>query len=192
MAHDLRQRNGGAMLRRSPGSRHPFLPLLGRRRCSRADEMNVVADEDERSVKLIQRANERVDRANIQMRSWLVHEQEVGGIEQQLNQGETPFFFAAQDFDLFENIVTAKKKRAKNGARGLLGHRIRRVQRSLKDGEFRIEHLDSVLREVTDANIVADSRVPCCTGNTPPSNLSRVDLPAPFGPTRTVRCPRSA
>src|SRR2546423_1119641 len=50
-------------------------------RCNRADEMYVVADEDESPVILLKRRDEGVDRADVQMRSWLVHEQEVGGIE---------------------------------------------------------------------------------------------------------------
>src|SRR6266576_5339465 len=50
-------------------------------RCNRADEMYVVADEDESPVILLERPDEGVDRADVQMRSWLVHEQEVGGTE---------------------------------------------------------------------------------------------------------------
>src|SRR5207237_2551843 len=50
-------------------------------RCNRADEMYVVADEDERPVILLERADEGVDRADVQMCGRLVHEHEVGGIE---------------------------------------------------------------------------------------------------------------
>src|SRR4029077_19581085 len=95
--------------------------------CCLADEMHVVADEDESSVILLECANERVDRPNIQMRSRLVHEQEVGGIEQKFNQRQTRFLSSAQHGDRFKNIVTVKKKRSKNGARGLLRHRMGRV-----------------------------------------------------------------
>ena len=59
---------------------------------------------------LLERANESVDRADIQMRRRLVHEQEVRRIEQKLNQRQPRFLAAAEHTDRFENIVAAKKK----------------------------------------------------------------------------------
>src|SRR4030088_1538954 len=103
----------------------------------RADEMDVVADEDERSVILLERADEGVDRADIEMRGRLIHEQEIWRIEQQFDQSQSRFFAPAQARDRFKNVVAAKKERTENSARGLFGHRLRRVQHALKDGEFR-------------------------------------------------------
>ena len=57
--------------------------------------MHVVANKDESPMILLERADECVDRANIQMRRRLIHEQEIGGIEQKFNQRQTRFFSAA-------------------------------------------------------------------------------------------------
>jgi hypothetical protein len=54
-----------------------------------ADKMNVMADEDERAFVLLQRADERVDAAHVEMCRRLVHEQEVRRIEQQTHEHET-------------------------------------------------------------------------------------------------------
>ena len=47
-----------------------------------ADKMNVVTNKDERPVILLERADEGIDRADIEMCRRLVHEQKVRRIEQ--------------------------------------------------------------------------------------------------------------
>src|SRR5437660_5868616 len=81
-----------------------------------ADEMNVVTDKDERPVILLERADQRVDRADIEMGRRLVHQEQVRGIEKQPDQRQSRFFAAAQNGHGLENIVTAKQKRAENSA----------------------------------------------------------------------------
>ena len=88
--------------------------------------MHVVADENERPFVLLERADQGVDRADVEMRRRLVHEQKIRRIEQQFDEREARFLAAAQDADRLENIVAAEKERAENGSGGLFRNRIRR------------------------------------------------------------------
>src|SRR5206468_4097696 len=118
--------------------------------------MNVVTNKDQRPVILLERADEGIDRADIEMCRRLVHQQKVRRIEQQPDKGQSRFFAAAQNRDGFENIVAAKQKRTKHSARGLFGHRIRHIARALENGMAGVEHVDSVLREITCAYIMSE------------------------------------
>ena len=57
-----------------------------------------------------ERADQRVDAADVEMRRRLVHEQQVRRIEQQSHQREPRFFATTQHAGGFENVVAAKKK----------------------------------------------------------------------------------
>ena len=124
----------------------------------RADEINVVADENQRALVLRERADQRVDAADIEMRRRLVHQQQIRRIEQQLDQREPRLFSAAQHAVVLENVVAAKKKRAEHRARRLFGDRVRHVARGFQHRLLRIEHLDPILRKIADLHIVAESR----------------------------------
>src|SRR4029077_2887177 len=102
--------------------------------------MNVVTNKDECPVILLERADEGIDRANIEMCRRLVHEQKVGWIEQQPDEGQSRFFATAQDGDGFENIVTVKQKRTEDSARDLFGHGIDHVTCAIENGIARVEH----------------------------------------------------
>ena len=71
----------------------------------RADEMDIVTDENQRPLVLLKRANERVDRADIEVRRRLVHQEKIRRVEQNLHQREPRFFPAAEHADRFENVV---------------------------------------------------------------------------------------
>ena len=62
----------------------------------RADEMDIVADENERPLVLLQRADQRVDAADVEVGRRLVHEQQVRRIEQQLDQRQPRLLSAAE------------------------------------------------------------------------------------------------
>src|SRR6266850_2451699 len=51
-----------------------------------ADEIDVVADENERAFVTVQSGGERVDARNVEMRGRLVHQDQVGRIEEELHQ----------------------------------------------------------------------------------------------------------
>ena len=86
-----------------------------------ADEIDVVADEDEGAFKLAERVHEGVNAGHVQVGGRLVHEQEVGRVEQELDEGEPAFFAAAEDVHLFEDVVAAKEEAAEEGADELFG-----------------------------------------------------------------------
>jgi hypothetical protein len=73
-----------------------------------ADEEDVVADEDHGAVELLQGAKQGFGAGDIEVIGGLVHEQEVGRIEQQLDEREAAFLTAAQNTDLLEDIVAAE------------------------------------------------------------------------------------
>ncbi len=153
----------------------------------RADKIDVVAHEDERAVELSQRADERVDARDVEVRRRLVHEKQIRRIEQELHEGETAFLAAAQHADILEHIVAAKQKRTEHRAHEFLARVPRVGPRLVEHRALRVEHLGAVLREVTDAGVVPGSRSPCWNGTMPARIFNSVDLPAPFGPTSTMR-----
>ena len=68
--------------------------------CEGADEIDVVADEDEGALKLVQGISEGVDAGHIKVSGGLIHQQQVWRIEKQLNHGKpalltfyVPFFY---------------------------------------------------------------------------------------------------
>ena len=122
----------------------------------RADEMHVVADENERAFVGLQRLDERVHARQVQMRRRLVHQQQVRRIEQQFHQREPAFFAAAQDAHRLEHVVAAKQKTAEDVADGLLGDALRRVERLLQNRVLGIQHRRAVLREVAGFRVVTE------------------------------------
>lgn len=59
------------------------------------DKVDVVADEDEGALVLAKGGDEGVDGTDVQMGGGLVHEEEIGGIEQKFDQGEARLFSPA-------------------------------------------------------------------------------------------------
>ena len=47
----------------------------------RANKINIVADENERALKLIQRINKSINARHVQVSGWLVHQQKIRRIE---------------------------------------------------------------------------------------------------------------
>src|SRR4051812_18742774 len=92
----------------------------------RADEINVVADEDERALELVQRIKQRINAIHVEVRRRLVHEQKIWRIKQEFHEREPAFLAAAQHTDLFEHVIADKKKTAEQCADELLRHARRR------------------------------------------------------------------
>ncbi len=61
----------------------------------RADEIDIVADKNERALELLQRCDQRIDARNVQVRCRLIHEKEVRRIEQELDQRQAAFLSTA-------------------------------------------------------------------------------------------------
>src|SRR5688572_25444104 len=87
-----------------------------------ANEVNVVANENESAFKLLQRADQGLNARHVQMGGRLIHQQQVGWIEKELDQGQPAFLSAAQNVHAFIDVVPAKEKAAQNGPNKLLGH----------------------------------------------------------------------
>ena len=76
----------------------------------RADEINVVADENERALELVERVEQRVNAVHVEVRGRFVHEQQVRRIEQQLHEREPAFLAAAQHADLLNTSSPTNRK----------------------------------------------------------------------------------
>ena len=154
--------------------------------------MHVVADENQRALVLLERADQRVDGADVQVRRRLVHQQQVRRIEQQLDQRE-PALFAAAQHAVVLNTSSPRKRNEPSTVRAVCSGTGFGDSSTLSSTVcLRIEHLDAMLREVTDPHIVPELARAGLERQHARENFKSVDLPAPFGPTSTVRCPRSA
>ena len=103
-----------------------------------ANEINIVADENERALELIEREGQRIDARHIEMRRGLVHQQQVRRIEQQLHEREAAFFAAAQDAHFFEDVIAAKEEASEQRADELFGDPLRRIESFFENGAARV------------------------------------------------------
>src|SRR5262249_31734122 len=136
-----------------------------------ADKMNIVTNKDESTVVLLKRADEGIDRADIEMCRWLVHEQKVRRHQQETHKGQSRLFATAQNADGLKNIVASKQKRTEHSARSLFGHRIGHIAGALENGIAWVEYVDSVLREITCAHIVSQFALAMLHGQYPGQQL---------------------
>src|ERR1035438_7920812 len=109
----------------------------------RTDEIDVVADEDEGALELGERVGERVNAGQVKMGGRLVHQQQVGRVQQQLHQRQAALFASAQHFDFLEYIITAEEETAEEGADELLGQALRCVEGLLEHRTIRVQHVRS-------------------------------------------------
>src|SRR5258708_28963385 len=82
--------------------------------------------------------------------------QEIGRVEQQLDEREAALLATAQDADALEDVIAAKQKAAEDGADELLGDALGRVQGLLEHGALRLQHVHAVLRIVAGLGVVAE------------------------------------
>ncbi len=121
-----------------------------------ADEIDIVADEDHRAFKLLQRRDERLDAGHIEMGGRFIHQEQIGWIEEQFHQSQAALFAAAQDSDALEDVITAKEKAAEQCADKLFGDALRSIQRFFENGPLRPKHLDAILGVVAFLGVVAE------------------------------------
>src|SRR5207237_6740228 len=87
--------------------------------------------------------------------------------------------------------VSRKEERAQNRPQPRLPELRRGALQFLQDGQRRRQRVELMLRIVVDRHVAPSVRSPRWKGSVPASILSKVDLPAPFGPPRAARAPRS-
>src|SRR5207237_1871398 len=79
----------------------------------------------------------------------------------------------AKNRDGLENNVAAKQERTEHWARGLFGHGIRHIARAVENGMAGVEHVDSVLREITCAYIMSEFAHAMLHGQHPAQQLEK-------------------
>ena len=124
-----------------------------------ADEVHVVTDEDERAFVILQRADEGVDRLDVQVGRRLVHEEEIRRFDEDAGEGEAGFFAAGEDADGFVDVVFAEEEGAEDGAGLLFGELVfERAQRHhvFEDGHAGVEVVEAVLGEVAGDDVAAE------------------------------------
>jgi hypothetical protein len=155
----------------------------------RADEIHVVADEEQRALVVLEGVDERVDRGDVEVRRRLVHQQQVGRVDEEAGEREAGLLAAGEDGGLCEDVVLAEEEGAEHGAGLLLGELVlvrAQLHHVLENGEVEFHVVAAVLREVAGDDVAAELRSPPWIGMTSARILSSVDLPAPLGPTSTM------
>lgn len=89
-----------------------------------ADEMHVVADEDEGAFVVLECGDEGVDGLDVEVGRRLIHEEEVRRLHEDAGEGEAGFFAAGEDVDGFMDVVFAEEEGTEDGAGLLLGELI--------------------------------------------------------------------
>ncbi len=120
------------------------------------DEVNIVTDEDDRAGELLERGDQRINAGHVQMRGGLVHQEQVGRVQQEFHERQPALFTTAEHAHLLEHVVAAEEEAAQHGADVLLGHALRRVAGLVQHGALFIEHLDAILRVVTRLHVVPE------------------------------------
>src|SRR5437899_1180887 len=104
-----------------------------------ADEIDIVADEDQRAGELVESKSEGIDARHVQVRGRFVHQEEIRRVKKQFDERQAALFTATEHAHLFENVVAAEKETAQQRAdelfgdalgcgKGLLEYRVRRVE----------------------------------------------------------------
>jgi hypothetical protein len=93
-----------------------------------------------------------------------VHQEKVGRIEKEFDEGEAGFFPSAQDSHCFEDIISAKKKGTENGSGGLLAYGVGGVEDRFENLMFHVERIAPVLGEVSDPDIVPEESFAALNG----------------------------
>src|SRR5439155_9307605 len=83
-----------------------------------------------------------------------------------------------QNRDGLENVVAAKQKRTEHSARGLFRHGIAHIACAVENGMARVEHVDSVLREITCAHIMPEFAHAMLCGQYPGEQLEKSRFPS--------------
>ena len=146
-----------------------------------ADEVNIVANEDQGALVLAEGGDEGIDGADIQMGGRFIHQEKVGRVEQEFDEGEAGFFTTAENADRFKNIVPTKQERAQDRACRLFADGVGGVENGFENLMAHIERIAAVLGKVTDPDVVAEESLSRLDGKGAPQKFEKGGFP------RTVR-----
>jgi hypothetical protein len=124
-----------------------------------ADEVHVVADEDERPVVRLERAHEGVDRGDVEVRRRLVHQEEVRRLDEEAREREARLLAAGEDGHLLVDVVLAEEEGAEDRAALLLGELVLvrpQLHHVLEDRRAGGEVIEAVLGEVAGDDVAAE------------------------------------
>ena len=82
----------------------------------RADEVDVVTDENQCPFVLEQRLGQALDTVDVEVRRRLVHQQEVWRVDEKLDQIDPTLFAPGEDLAFFKDVFPAKQEAAEDGA----------------------------------------------------------------------------
>jgi len=107
----------------------------------------------------LQRLEQHVFGAQVEMIGGLVEQQKIRGPQQHARQGVTIALSAGKHADALEDFILRKQKASQQGAQlRLAAQRCRRHGADVvNQASFRVEHLVLVLREVISLHIVAQA-----------------------------------
>ena len=120
------------------------------------DEMDVMADEDERAFVATEGEDEGFDRMDIEVSGGLIHEEEVWGIDEKFDEIEAGFFSTGKDLGFFVDFFFAKEEGAENAPGFIFGECSIGVHDFLEDGFLGVEGGGAVLTEVPNFRIEAE------------------------------------
>src|SRR6266446_1262457 len=124
-----------------------------------ADEIDIVADEDQRACEFVERKSQGIDARYVQVRGRFVHQEEIRRIKQKFHQCEAALLTSTEHAHLFENVVSTEKETAQQRADELFGDALGCVKCLLEYRVRRVQHVHPILGIVTGFHIVAERAV---------------------------------
>ncbi|MFM1945087.1 MAG: hypothetical protein RI897_4069 [Verrucomicrobiota bacterium] len=121
-----------------------------------ADEVDVVGDEDEGSVIALEGELEGFDCMDVEVGCGLVHEEDIGWVDEELDEVEPGFFSAAEDLGFFVDIVPFEEEGAEDTAGFVFAHGGCAGEDFIEDGVLGVESCCAVLAEVANFGVMAE------------------------------------
>lgn len=118
--------------------------------------MHVVRDEDEGAFVAFEGEGEGFDGLDVEVGGGFVHQQEVGRVDEELDQVESAFFAAAEDGGGFEQIFLAELEGAEEGPGIVFAEGGGTEHDFFEDGAAGGEQAGAVLAEVADLGVVPE------------------------------------
>ncbi len=151
-------------------------------------EIAIVADADDCTVEIIQGTLEGFAGIDIEVVRRLVHDQDVGAIDEELGDGDSGAFAAAEHTDGFVNVFVAEEHEGQDRANvGVVD--IAADADFLRNGVIGIEFAEALI-VVAEFEARAQRTSPASSSRLPRRTSRSVVFPEPLGPMIPMRSPR--
>ena len=114
----------------------------------RADEVDVVTDENQCAFVLKKRLRQTLDAVDVEVRRRLVHQQKVRRVDEKLHQIDPTLFAPGEDFALFEDVFPAEQEAAENGTGVIFAQGRTHPHHFIHHRAFRLESGAPMLAEI--------------------------------------------